>query len=222
MSAVTSTTAPKGDAAPRPDDEPVTPSPEQGAATKPRRDDRATWRDVAAPVRDTVSWILLITALLAIGSISFIPKVLGHEPLTVLSGSMSPTIEAGDVIWVDTSDTSPGIGDIVTFHPKAHDPTMITHRVIAVNSGTERVYITQGDANGSADEPIVQAQIIGTVAKPLEVATFGLIDGNAQAIPKLGYAQEHLPAAGAVLLVAAGGLYLLAHVASRNHNPKKD
>ena len=84
----------------------------------------------------------------------------------VQTGSMHGTIEAGDwIIIKGTKDVK--VGDIVTYR-SSND--YITHRIIESYRGT---YITKGDANNSADEPIDQSQIVGKVVKKL--AGFGIL-----------------------------------------------
>ena len=100
-----------------------------------------------------------------------VPRVLGGDSLTVLSGSMEPTFSPGDVVVVKgvteaevCSDVS--VGSIVTYFPEPNDPTLITHRVIGktigtFEDGTSCRLITQGDANTVVDEPISPAQVRG-------------------------------------------------------------
>ena len=112
--------------------------------------------------------IALIAAVLAL---MVVPRVLGGDSLTVLSGSMEPTFSPGDVVVVKgvteaevCSDVS--VGSIVTYFPEPNDPTLITHRVIGktigtFEDGTSCRLITQGDANTAVDEPISPAQVRG-------------------------------------------------------------
>lgn len=92
-----------------------------------------------------------------------IPRVMGGGSLTVLSGSMSPTINAGDVIAIrGVAEGDIRVGDIVTFQPYSDDPTLVTHRVVAMGVGPDEVtFTTQGDANTAADDPILAEQIVG-------------------------------------------------------------
>ena len=90
----------------------------------------------------------------------------GYSLFEVQTGSMHGTIEAGDwIIIKSTKDVK--VGDIITYR-SGND--YITHRIIESYRGT---YVTKGDANNTADEPIDQRQIIGKVAKKL--SGFGLL-----------------------------------------------
>lgn len=95
-----------------------------------------------------------------------VPTVLGHKVLTVLSGSMAPTIYAGDIIIVQP--LAPGAeihrGDIITFRSQEDSQMLITHRVVGMVliNGQAAAYATKGDANDSADlTPLAPDRIMG-------------------------------------------------------------
>jgi len=112
-------------------------------------------------VRRTVGVValLVLVALVLPFVIYSVPQVLGAEhSYVVLSGSMAPTIGAGDVILVDSVDAAAiSEGDIVTFRAEsASRPT--THRVIDVrDQGGQLRFQTKGDANENADAELVEA-----------------------------------------------------------------
>ncbi|MHA3685069.1 signal peptidase I [Leucobacter sp. HY1908] len=110
------------------------------------------------------TWVLLIAlAALAI-ALAVVPRVFGGQALTVLTGSMEPTYHPGDMVVVLPQERY-RIGDAVTFQPVSGDPTLITHRVVGVSLGPDGArYTTRGDANGSDDDPIEAAQVMGRVA----------------------------------------------------------
>ena len=87
------------------------------------------------------------------------PLVLGFGSAVIVSGSMEPTIEVGDVIVIRVQN-SYGVGDIVTFR----DSSYITHRIV---EKTLNGYITQGDANNVRDREIEDSHIVGKVVKIL-------------------------------------------------------
>lgn len=125
------------------------------ASTERRRD---RFRSLGTAV--TVTLLLGLIALATATQV--VPRVLGGTSLTVLTGSMKPTFDPGDVIIVaevDPADVK--VGDIVTFQPISDNPLLITHRVVGKSVGAdgELQFITQGDANGAADAPIVADQI---------------------------------------------------------------
>ena len=114
----------------------------------------------------SVSFIILISLLYIISTAqtqsnpTHIPSVLGFTPLAVVSGSMSPGIETGDmvIIWKGNKNIKPG--DIIAYRL---DNVLVTHRVknISDTNATE-VFITQGDANEIHDIRMVErSQILG-------------------------------------------------------------
>ena len=105
-----------------------------------------------------------------------VPTVLGHSAVVILSGSMTPTFSAGDLVI----DSTPGPGqashlhqgEIITFAagpPGAPASVLITHRIYKVSyvavppSGRrEPRYETKGDANPVPDGNAVQpGQVVG-------------------------------------------------------------
>lgn len=89
-----------------------------------------------------------------------VPSIFGYSSLMVATGSMSGTIEEGDLIIIkDTGDYK--IGDIVTFFQDGDDiPT--THRIYNIDE--EGKWVTRGDANNSFDKrSITSDEIIGEV-----------------------------------------------------------
>lgn len=109
--------------------------------------------------------LLLLVLWLAIDKFiigSPVPSIFGYSTLTVETGSMSGTIEIGDMIIIkDTGEYK--IGDIVTFlHEGESIPT--THRIINYNS--DGSFVTKGDANNVKDTlPVTSDEIIGEVVK---------------------------------------------------------
>ncbi len=90
-----------------------------------------------------------IAIFLAIALFAFMPSFFSSSFLVVLSGSMSPAINAGDLIISSPAGAdSIKAGDIVVF---TENKTKITHRVVNV---TASGFITKGDANENPDAQI--------------------------------------------------------------------
>lgn len=90
-----------------------------------------------------------------------IPSVFGYSPVIVLSGSMSPEFEAGDMILIKKAEPETlQVGDVICF---LEDETAVTHRIIAIeNEDGADYYITQGDANNTEDaSPVTPQQVQG-------------------------------------------------------------
>lgn len=110
--------------------------------------------------------VLLGTVVLAGVVLIVVPKATGSRPLTVLTGSMQPALDPGDVVVVRPADTENlQIGDVITFQAESGNPELTTHRIVGVVlTGEGREYVTRGDANGAADPvPVRPEQVRGTV-----------------------------------------------------------
>jgi signal peptidase I len=82
-----------------------------------------------------------------------VPYLFGYRSLTVLSGSMEPTLHVGDVVVVDqVPPLDVHVGDIVTFRDPEDPSRLITHRVRQIEVQGETVsFVTKGDANTSVE-----------------------------------------------------------------------
>mgnify|MGYP001143672042 CR=1 FL=1 len=105
-------------------------------------------------------WI--IVTVVAVAIIWFAVGLFPVQPITVISGSMRPTLDVGDVVIiakVDADTIKPG--DIIQF--REPDGVTTIHRVVEIQEiEEERVFITQGDANEKPDaEPVLSANVVG-------------------------------------------------------------
>lgn len=105
--------------------------------------------------------MILILAVLA--GILIVPRVLGYTSFAVLSGSMTPEISVGSIVFAkETPFEDFEIGDIVTY--KLSDEMMVTHRITEIDNDKQE-FGTKGDANDAVDaEPIVFSRVVGKVA----------------------------------------------------------
>ena len=84
-------------------------------------------------------------------------NIFGYTFFEVATGSMSNTIEIGDVVIVKiTKEVQEN--EIIVY---SEDNNFITHRLITKDENGK--FITKGDANNSKDKPIEEAQILGKV-----------------------------------------------------------
>lgn len=97
--------------------------------------------------------ILIFFILLNIFSMNN-KSLFGFRIYRVISGSMQPALQIGDVIIVKKSNNY-AERDIITY---SNGLTTITHRIIAINNDE---VITKGDANEVDDKPINKEQIVG-------------------------------------------------------------
>ena len=92
-------------------------------------------------------------------------SILGYKPMPVLSGSMKPVIEVGDMIVAkQISPEGIEVGDVITF--RTSPETIVTHRVIEiVAEDGQPSFRTKGDANSTEDQNLIALdQIIGILA----------------------------------------------------------
>ena len=98
-------------------------------------------------------------AMLAIAALVFLflaigPRVLGYQTSTMLTGSMAPLINPGDVVvTVPTPITDVKVGDIITYHIPVEDQRVETHRITEITTTADGgvAVQTKGDANNGLD-----------------------------------------------------------------------
>lgn len=89
------------------------------------------------------------------------PSVLGYSPVIVLSGSMSPEFEAGDMILIRQVDPNTlQENDVICYLERE---AAVTHRIMEIIELDGSTYfITQGDANNTEDSlPVTPQQVQG-------------------------------------------------------------
>ena len=164
------------------------------AATAPE------WSRVARRTAHVCMTFALWAAVgVAIGLIAIVtlPGVVGYQALTVVSGSMEPTLATGSVVIdevISPAEARPG--DIVTFQDPLR-PRQLTHRLQKVRvEGDTFLMVTLGDANDAPERWTVPRD--------------GQIGRVVAHLPKLGYARAalstpyaRLGALGAVLALGA-------------------
>lgn len=111
--------------------------------------------------------IILISSIILINSYTHsneIPDFFGWKAFIVLSGSMEPQIQIGDIVVVKEIDTDTlKKGDIIAF--KSTD-TIITHRIIQIiNEVNQTKYITKGDNNNIQDEEYILPENVEGIYK---------------------------------------------------------
>lgn len=90
-----------------------------------------------------------------------IPSVFGYSPVIVLSGSMSPAFEAGDMILLQKADPATlQVGDVVCY---MEEESAVTHRIVEIQEADgQPLFVTKGDANNAEDlVPVTAGQIQG-------------------------------------------------------------
>ena len=103
--------------------------------------------------------VLIINCILIVKSYTSeeVPDVGGYLPLIVLTDSMYPVIESGDLIICHTAEPEEiQVGDVIAFFdPAGNGSSIVTHRVLEV---TEDGWRTKGDNNNTEDRLTVQPE----------------------------------------------------------------
>ncbi|MBT1004409.1 signal peptidase I [Paenarthrobacter sp. DKR-5] len=98
--------------------------------------------------------LVLAVAVAAFGFLAVGPRLFGYQTATMLTGSMSPGINPGDVVvTVAKPAAEVKTGDIITYYIPVEDHRMETHRVVEVlrNADGSVAVRTKGDHNNAAD-----------------------------------------------------------------------
>lgn len=115
------------------------------------------WGELKEDKGSVQSFVFAIIMVLVIWSTT---GLLGFQPRVVVSGSMTPMIQIGDiVVSVDTKPEQLRVGDVILYMA---GQTPIMHRVTEVNGGIGNLhFITKGDANDTPDDPVFPRQVKG-------------------------------------------------------------
>ena len=134
----------------------------------------ATLKKVLSIAVQVLLWIIiLLAALFAFTTLatrdnSNVASLAGYTPMSVLSDSMSPTFNRGDLIIIKKCGANDinalQVGDIICFHTIIENEYALnTHRIVEVISenGNSR-FITKGDNNAIQDQRnVVFGDIVG-------------------------------------------------------------
>lgn len=91
-----------------------------------------------------------------------VPGIAGIVPMIVLTDSMDPEIQSGDLILCHTEEAeNVAVGDVISFFdPAGNGTSVVTHRVaeITTDSDGNLAWVTKGDANNDNDQAVVPAE----------------------------------------------------------------
>jgi signal peptidase len=144
---------------------------------------------------------LVVGVVVGLTGALVLPGLFGYKALTVISGSMEPTLEVGSMVLderIAPLDARPG--DIVSFPDPTRDGRLVTHRLEKVRAeGDTAFMVTKGDANNAVER--------------WSVPTDGEIGRVVYHVPKVGYVRAfmtgpraRLALLGIVLVLGAGVL----------------
>jgi signal peptidase len=115
--------------------------------------------------------VILVACALAV---VVLPKAAGYEWRTVVTGSMRPVLQPGDVVLISPISEDIEVGDVVAFPDPTQLDRDILHRVTQVTQNG--ALVTKGDANDVVD--------------PWQIDSSEVIGAQALALPKLGFVIE--------------------------------
>ena len=88
-----------------------------------------------------------------------VTKIFGYGFLVVLTGSMEPEINSGELVIIKEGEYE--VNDVITYEA---ENLLVTHRIIEKNIINGKIeYICKGDANNENDLKISENQIQGKV-----------------------------------------------------------
>ena len=109
--------------------------------------------------------------ILSFSLVFMVPQIFGIEPYTILSGSMTPKIPVGSIVFIDTNDKDVKVNEIIAFYDAGYTGKVV-HRI---KERAENGFITQGDANETIDLAVLtEDRIIGTYLFHIPKAGFVL------------------------------------------------
>ena len=134
--------------------------------------------------------VLIINCILIVKSFTSeeVPSVAGALPLIVLTDSMYPVIESGDLIICHTAEPEEiAVGDVIAFFdPAGNGSSIVTHRVIEVTEQNGApAWRTKGDNNNTEDRLAVPADKLVAVYEGTRLAGFGNVALFMQTTPGL-------------------------------------
>lgn len=166
-------------------------------------DETGPRRSIARAAAGIATWLLLGLAVLVLATVTLGPRLGFFQVETVLSGSMEPRFEPGDLLVVVPEPlTDVRAGQVLSFHAPTPGHRIETHRVVRViHPGPHPIIVTKGDAN-SAPDPW-RARLHGTTAWRM----VGVVPHAGSAIRTLREPRVHVIAVLLVpLLLAAAAL----------------
>lgn len=150
---------------------------------------RSAGLSLAGKVIGWIAMIVLGLVVLGLLAVTIGPRLLPYQALIVRSGSMSPTIPTGSIVFYTKRNADAiKVGDVIVFEKPGATNEKVTHRVYQIKNGpTGRYFITKGDANGTPDDWQVPAVGTGWIAR--------------FHVPSVGYALVYLQSTLARLLL---------------------
>jgi signal peptidase I len=138
-------------------------------------------------------WLWFWAACLVV---TLIPILFGWHPYVIVTGSMEPGINAGDVVLASPDPViEDSIGRVISFEDPARPDYVLTHRLVSINE--DGTLLTKGDANPTVDSVPVPRESVTGLGRLL-VKFVGL--------PVTWYLTNHWPYLLAIILLTFGAV----------------
>lgn len=102
--------------------------------------------------------------------------ILGYRTFVIVTSSMRPSLDVGDVILVKKIDTDKiKINDIITYEGMESDfkDKIITHKVKnIILEDSKKIFYTKGITNSAIDPAVYEEQIYGKVIYKFKILSF--------------------------------------------------
>lgn len=158
---------------------------------------------------------LILASILCVLLVWASTGLLGLRVTTILSGSMDPSLEVGDMVVVrEVPASSVRPGDVIQFGSGGE---AVVHRVVEVRQeGGNWFFITKGDANPSPDPtPVSSVQLMGKVVMQIPKLGWLAIGMKEAMVRLLSLVREH------TLLALSLSLLLVSVFLRRRHRSSR-
>lgn len=131
-----------------------------------------------------IAYTLMVLLVILVSAFAVVQKLSdnrfsigGIKIFTVITGSMIPVYEIGDIIIVkEVLPEEINVGDDIVYKGEkgSYNKKTITHRVISIQKKEDGNYmiITKGVANSAQDPEINQTQVLGKVIGKVPIISF--------------------------------------------------
>lgn len=166
--------------------------------------------EVAIRFATRITLTAIAAAAIVLAAILVAPKAVGGQSLSVLSGSMAPAVNTGDMVAVIPQDaTDIKVGQIVAFNDPNGTGDLYQHRVQSVTEDNGQIIVvTKGDANNSGET--WQTPIDSQVGKVVLVVPWvGTVVGRVTGGKPIQLLGRDIPVGSLAITIA---LFLLAGI----------
>ena len=156
---------------------------------------------------------MIVAALLFAADKSPQKSLFGFRYYTILTPSMAPTYDVGDMVFVKLMNAdSINVGDVITFNPSSGSDAYLTHRVAEKIDNYEGTGVTcfktKGDANNTEDSFLIdESRVVGAVKL---------------SVPKLGYIFRFVQLRWYFIVALVILLGVLLHLMKLYFSPQED